>query len=73
MAEYNDGGVDMSYGEGTGLGGVNSDEEYETMTAAEVLEKLEEVWSLHKLWDDVQHTGLSPKLIPIITPLILGV
>ena len=53
MAEYNDGSVDMSYGEGIGLGGVNSDEEYETMTAAEVLEKLEEVWSLHK-WDDTQ-------------------
>ena len=46
MAEYDDGGVDMNYGEGVGLGGVggmSSDEEYETMTAAEVLEKLEEV------------------------------
>ena len=46
MAEYHVGGVDMSYGDGVGLGGaggVSSDEEYETMTAAEVLEKLEEV------------------------------
>ena len=47
MAEYDVGGVDMSYdGDGVGLrgaGGVSSDEEYETMTAAAVLEKLEEV------------------------------
>ena len=46
MAEYDDGGVDVSYGESVGLGGtggMSSDEEYETMTAAEVLEKLEEV------------------------------
>lgn len=47
MAEYDDGGVvDMSYGDSIGLGGAgrgSSDEEYETMTAAEVLEKLEEV------------------------------
>ena len=47
MAEYDDGGgVEMSYGDGVGLGGaggLSSDEEYETMTAAEVLEKLEEV------------------------------
>ena len=53
MAEYDGGGVDMSYGDSVGLGGaggVSSDEEYETMTAAEVLEKLEEVWSLHTSW-----------------------
>ena len=46
MAEYGVGGVDMSYRDGVGLGGaggVSSDEEYETMTASEVLEKLEEV------------------------------
>jgi hypothetical protein len=46
MAEYDIGGVDMSYGDSVdlgGAGGVISDEEYETMTAAEVLEKLEEV------------------------------
>ena len=44
IAEYHAGGV--VYGDGIGLGGaggVSSDEEYETMTAAEVLEKLEEV------------------------------
>ena len=47
MAEYDDGGVvDMSYGDSIGLGGAgggSSDEEYETQTAAEVMEMLEEV------------------------------
>ena len=50
MAEYSSsagGGVgDVDYGESSelgGRGGLSSDEEYETMTAAEVLEKLEEV------------------------------
>ena len=50
MAEYNSsagGGVgDVDYGESSelgGRGGLSSDEEYETMMAAEVLEKLEEV------------------------------
>ena len=52
MAEFDGGDVDVSYGESVGLGGtggVSSDEEYETMTAAEVLEKLEEVRSLHSV------------------------
>ena len=48
MAEYSGGGLDDDYGDsgelgGGGTGGLSSDEEYEAMTAAEVLEKLEEV------------------------------
>ena len=47
MAEYDgDGGGFDDYGgsgELGGGGGLSSDEEYETMTPAEVLEKLEEV------------------------------
>lgn len=46
MAEYGGEGVDMDYGDSGalgGAGGLSSDEEYETMTASEVLEKLEEV------------------------------
>lgn len=48
MAEYSGGGLDIDYGDssglgGSGTGGMSSDEDYETMTPAEVLEKLEEV------------------------------
>ena len=48
MAEFSGGGLDFDYGDvgglgGSGTGGMSSDEDYETMTPAEVLEKLEEV------------------------------
>ena len=45
MAKYEGGGVD-SFGESVGLDGtreMSSEEEYETMSASEVLETLEEV------------------------------
>lgn len=48
MAEFPD---DLSPLGGEGLGDEDSNEEYETMTAAEVLQKLEEVCSLLNLYE----------------------
>ena len=58
MAEYSGGGLDADYGDSSGLGGgggLSSDEEYETMTAAEVLEKLEEVYARLSMSTKVHH------------------
>ena len=46
MAEFDGDGGEFDYGDSSaleGAAGISSDEEYETMTPAEVLEKLEEV------------------------------
>lgn len=51
MAEFDGDGGEFDYGDSSaleGAAGISSDEEYETMTPAEVLEKLEEAWMNEK-------------------------